>query len=112
MNGNGINKWLSAALVPMVCLVSIGYFSYHALRGQNGLIVWWQLNRQTEDLSARLVQARAERKDLQRHVNLLGQQADVAGQVVQVQIDPDMLDERVRHILNWSDPRELTILLR
>lgn len=112
MNGSGINKWLSAALVPLVCLVSIGYFSYHALRGQNGLIVWWQLNRQAEDLRVRLVQARAEREDLQRHVDLLGQQADVTDQVMQVQIDPDMLDERVRYILNWSDPREVTILLR
>ena len=45
---------------------------------------------------------KAERANWERRVSLLKSES----------IDPDMLDERARVLLNYADPRELTLRLK
>jgi cell division protein FtsB len=53
-------------------------------------------------LTNELAALRAERANWERRVALLQSQS----------IDADMLDERARALLNYTDPRELTLQLK
>jgi cell division protein FtsB len=52
--------------------------------------------------NSRLDALKAERATWERRVSLLRPES----------IDPDMLDERARVLLNYADPRELTLRLK
>jgi cell division protein FtsB len=60
------------------------------------------LDQQIAQLSGELAGLKAERGTWERRVSLL--RAD--------SIDPDMLDERARVLLNYADPRELTLRVK
>jgi cell division protein FtsB len=60
------------------------------------------LDQQIAQLSGELAGLKAERGTWERRVLLL--RAD--------SIDPDMLDERARVLLNYADPRELTLRVK
>jgi cell division protein FtsB len=53
-------------------------------------------------LSALCLYTRAERVELERKVSLLRPD----------NLDPDMLDERARAMLNYLHPRDLTLMLK
>jgi cell division protein FtsB len=53
-------------------------------------------------LSGELAELKVERVAWEQRVNLLKSES----------IDPDMLDERARLVLNYLDPRELTLMLK
>ena len=60
------------------------------------------LDQQIAQLSGELAGLKAERGTWERRVSLL--RAD--------SIDPDMLDERARVLLNYADPRDLTLRVK
>jgi cell division protein FtsB len=78
----------------------IGYFGVNAYTGNRGLRAQQDLDYAHAELSRELKQLQAERAYWQRRVALLQSES----------IDPDMLDERTRAILNYLDPRELTLI--
>lgn len=90
-----IGLYLGAALL-------IGYFGVNAYTGAHGLKAKQDLVQQISELGAELDRLKLERAEWQHRVSLLR-----AGSV-----DPDMLDERARVMLDYVDPRELTMLLR
>ncbi|MGZ3350845.1 MAG: FtsB family cell division protein [Xanthobacteraceae bacterium] len=85
----------------MAALV-IGYFGVNAYSGNRGLRAKQDLDQQIAQLSGELAGLRAERGTWERRVSLLRPDS----------IDPDMLDERARALLNYADPRELTLRLK
>ncbi|MGZ3281577.1 MAG: FtsB family cell division protein [Xanthobacteraceae bacterium] len=89
------------ALYTMAALV-IGYFGVNAYSGNRGLRAKQDLDQQIAQLSGELAGLRAERGTWERRVSLLRPDS----------IDPDMLDERARALLNYADPRELTLRLK
>ena len=89
------------ALYTMAAAV-IGYFGVNAYSGNRGLRAKQDLDQQIAELSAELDALKAERAMWERHVSLLKPES----------IDPDMLDERARVLLNYADPRELTLRLK
>jgi cell division protein FtsB len=89
------------ALYTVAALV-IGYFGVNAYSGNRGLRAKQDLDQQIAELSAELDALKAERAMWERHVSLLKPDS----------IDPDMLDERARVLLNYADPRELTLRLK
>jgi cell division protein FtsB len=83
------------------CALVIGYFGVNAYTGNHGLRAQQDLDRQFAMLSTELEQLHAERAQWQHRVKLLKSDS----------IDPDMLDERARAVLNYMDPRDLTLML-
>jgi cell division protein FtsB len=79
----------------------IGYFGMHAFSGNHGLRAQQRIEVELTQLDAELSQLRREREEWEHRVSLL--KSD--------RIDPDMLDERARALLDYADPRDATLLL-
>jgi cell division protein FtsB len=88
------------ALYSIAALV-IGYFGVNAYSGSRGLRAKQDLDQQITQLTQELSALRAERANWEHRVSLLKPES----------IDPDMLDERARALLNYADPRDLTLRL-
>jgi cell division protein FtsB len=85
--------------LPVICFALLGYLGYHAFVGERGLVTHWQLKEETARLERELAEAKARRAHIEHRVGLLGER-----------LDPDLLDERVREVLNFARPEELTIM--
>jgi cell division protein FtsB len=89
------------ALYALAALLT-GYFGVNAYNGDRGLKAKEDIDRQMADLTGELDRLHAEHRQWERRIALL-KSADV---------DPDMLDERARALLNYVDPHDLTLILR
>lgn len=85
---------------PVLAISVFGYFAYHSVQGDRGLIAWVQLGQQVEIAQATLEKVSRERSELEHRARLLRPD----------NLDPDMLDERARQVLNLAGPDELVIL--
>jgi cell division protein FtsB len=77
----------------------IGYFFVNAYSGQHGLRAKEDLAVQMTALSAELTHLKAERADWERRAALRRSDS----------LDPDMLDERARAMLDYVHPRDLVL---
>jgi cell division protein FtsB len=93
---------LNALALYTIAALVIGYFGVNAYSGNHGLRARQDLDQQIAQLSDELGSLKAERAIWERRVVLLRPES----------IDPDMLDERARVLLNYADPRELTLRLK
>jgi len=84
------------------CALVIGYFGVNAYTGNHGLRAQQDLDQQFAMLNDELGRLKEERAGWQRRVKLLQSSS----------IDPDTLDERSRAVLNYLDPRDLTLMLK
>ena len=94
--------FLSTLGLYVGCALVIGYFGVNAYTGNHGLRAQQDLDQQFAMLNDELGRLKQERSEWQRRVNLLRSNS----------IDPDMLDERARAMLNYMDPRDLTLMLK
>ena len=85
---------------PVLAISLFGYFAYHSVQGDRGLIAWLQLGQQVEIAQAVLEKVSRDRSALEHRARLLRPD----------NLDPDMLDERARQVLSLSHPDELVIL--
>ena len=97
-----IRTIVNALALYTIAALLIGYFGINAYTGNRGLRAKQDLDQQIAELSSELAGLGAERVNWERRVSLLQPES----------IDPDMLDERARALLNYVDPRELTLQLR
>src|SRR4030095_11576480 len=79
-------------LAPIIFATVFGYFGYHLVNGDRGLLAMAQVQREVLIAKQNLAEAEATRKIWERRVAALRNQS----------IDPDMLDERARVLLNFS----------
>lgn len=86
---------------PALAVCVSGYFGYHVFHGERGMTAWVALQSQIDEAHAVLDGVRAERRALERRVALLKSDS----------LDPDMLDERARRMLDYGKPGEIVILL-
>jgi cell division protein FtsB len=93
---------LTALALYTIAALVIGYFGVNAHTGNHGLRAKQDLDQQIAQLSEELGTLKAERTVWERRVALLKPES----------IDPDMLDERARTLLNYADPRDLTLRLK
>jgi cell division protein FtsB len=96
-----IRTALSTLALYSIAAMVIGYFGVNAYTGNHGLRAKQDLDQQIEHLGAELAAVKNERSVWQRRVSLLKPES----------IETDMLDERARALLNYADPRELTLRL-
>ena len=78
-----------------------GYFVYHAVQGDRGILAWMQINQQIKAAQAELTKTDDEREAMEQRVALLSNSS----------LDLDMLEERARIMLNFSHPDDLVIFL-
>ncbi len=88
-------------LLPLCCLLIMGYFAYHAVEGDYGLFALGKLKDRVAALDKDLKQARVERQQLENHVALMRPES----------LDRDMIDERAREALNMADAKDIVIFL-
>jgi cell division protein FtsB len=89
------------ALYVMAALL-IGYFGINAYNGNHGLKARQDIDRQIATLSQDLTRLQSERSQWERRLALL--RSD--------NIDPDMLDERARALLDDVDANDLIMMIK
>jgi cell division protein FtsB len=92
---------LTALGLYAFAVLFIGYFAVNAFTGDHGLRAQQDLDQQMAEMKAELARLKGERATWERRVVLL--RSD--------RLDPDMLEERVRALLDSVDPRDVTLLL-
>jgi len=98
--GRFIRRQIQDLLGPLVGLTLTGYFAYHLIEGDRGLLAWVRLNQEIRQAKEEAASVHAEREADEHRVSLLRPQ----------HIDPDLLDERARAALNLAAPGEIVIL--
>ncbi len=81
-----------------VCVM--GYFGYNVIIGDHGLLSRWRLADEVSRLETKLTKIREKKSQLEHKVSLVRPES----------LDPDMLDERARAILNLAHPNDITIM--
>jgi cell division protein FtsB len=94
-----LRSFLAALGLYSVAALLIGYFGINAYTGNRGLRAKQDLDRQIAELTVELSKLKTERTVWERRVSLL--RSD--------NLDPDMLDERARALLDYADPNDLTL---
>src|ERR1700742_4161973 len=96
-----IRAFFTALGLYVLAGLLIGYFAVNAYTGNRGLRARQDLDAQIAAITSQIEEAKAERVQWERRVGLL--KAD--------SIDPDMLDERARALLDDADPRDLVLMV-
>ena len=99
---NRFRAVLNTLALYAIAAALIGYFGVNAYDGNYGLRAKQDLDQQIAELTQELTALKTEHATWERRVTLLRPQS----------IDPDLLDERARTLLNYADPRDLTLRLK
>ncbi|MBX2806684.1 MAG: septum formation initiator family protein [Hyphomicrobiales bacterium] len=89
------------AILLALCLALIGYFSYHAVKGDYGL------DRRTA-LTAKIALLEAELADLKDR--RMRYEHDVSLMTARVENETDLLDEQARNLLSYVHPDDIVVL--
>ena len=95
------NRNTGKLIVPVISVLFLAYFGFHAYHGEFGIYSKYQLEARAAELNAELAGIRAARLQMERRVQLLHDGT----------LEKDMLDEQARRALNLSHADEITIML-
>ncbi|HCP00799.1 MAG: septum formation initiator [Alphaproteobacteria bacterium] len=84
----------------MIGALLLAYFSYHMVQGDHGLLSLLQLRTKVEQANKLHVSLEVQRNQIETRVALLRPD----------NLDPDMLEERARVMLNFAHPNEIVIV--
>jgi len=93
---------LRAVGLYLMAALLIGYFGVNAFTGNHGLKAKQDLDLQIAELTRERDRLKADRAQWDRRVALLRSAS----------LDPDMLDERARGLLEYVHPNDITLLRR
>ncbi|MGV2976032.1 septum formation initiator family protein [Roseibium alexandrii] len=93
-------SFLRRLITPVLAIAALGYFGFHAMNGELGVVGRAMIELQVAELEGELQLLVAERRELAARVSLLRPES----------LDPDMLDERARLYLNLVHSDELVVL--
>jgi cell division protein FtsB len=85
---------------PFLGLTAVVYFGYHTVQGDRGLFAWWRVKQDVHQAEQLLGTVQAERDRLEHRVQQLRPD----------HLDPDMLEERARIMLNMGRDDEVIVL--
>ena len=95
-----LSRRIRRVLASVFGVFAMFYFVFHIFHGERGLLVLVKLRQQLVTTENTAKAMASERKHLENKVKLLHPES----------LDPDMLDERARLMLNFGYPDELIIL--
>ncbi|NTU76429.1 MAG: septum formation initiator family protein [Alphaproteobacteria bacterium] len=95
-----LNKKLQKTLWSVVGACIVGYFVYHTVQGDRGWFAMLHMEREVKTAQATLEKLQKDRQELQHRTQLLHANS----------LDPDLLEEKSRELLNYSKPNEIVIL--
>ena len=87
-------------IFPILGLGALAYLGYHFFEGERGLKASWSVEQRLAKAEAERRELKAERQRLEGRVGLLREGT----------LDRDMLDERLRQMLNLVQPNDIVIL--
>ncbi|MDA1090930.1 MAG: septum formation initiator family protein [Proteobacteria bacterium] len=85
---------------PVLGVCAVGYFTFHVVQGDRGLLAWWQIKQRVAIAKKSLQVSQSQRETMERRVRLLEPGT----------LDPDMLEERARLMLNYGHADDIVIL--
>ncbi len=97
-----LRSFLTALGLYVTAALLIGYFGVNAFSGNHGLKAKQDIDQQIAMLSTELSRLQIERAQWERRIALLKTS----------RLDPDMLDERARALLDYVHPNDLTLMLK
>jgi cell division protein FtsB len=92
---------LNALALYALAALLIGYFGINAYNGDRGIKAKEDIDRQMAALTTELDRLKGEQAEWERRIALL--KSD--------NLDPDMLDEQARLLLDYADPHDSTLML-
>ncbi len=95
-----IRRRSGQTMMPLLLVAAAAYFGYHFFAGERGLNAWWSVNHRLELAKAEHESLRLEREKLEMRVSLMREDT----------LDRDLLDERLRRMLNLVQPDDVVIL--
>lgn len=93
-------RWVQQTLWSMVGVVVVGYFLYHTIQGDRGWFAMLRMQHEVSVAEGTLAKLQKDREELQHRTELLRND----------NMDPDLLEEKSRELLNYSKPNEIVIL--
>ncbi|CAM3303555.1 MULTISPECIES: septum formation initiator family protein [Thalassospira] len=90
---------LKQAVAPVIAFTVMAYFIFHSVEGERGLLNYWSMQDRVSQITQVLEETTERRKLLEQHV--LSLRAS--------HLDPDLLDERARAMLNAAHPDDVII---
>jgi cell division protein FtsB len=87
---------------PTLAVLVLAYMTYHIVHGDRGLVAWKDSRERIAIVQAELSAVEKERQALALKARLLHPDS----------VDPDMLDEWARRLLNYGHPDDLVIMLK
>ncbi len=100
LNTRNLQRLSQKAMAPFLALSVVGYFVYHSIQGDRGVLAWVQLQE-------RLVKAQGELKDITQIRQELEEKVTA---LRPESINRDLLDQQVRLQLGYTRPDEVVIL--
>lgn len=95
-----MQRILQAMALYAFAAAAIAYFGFHAYHGDHGIRAKQALIAEVGDLTSTLQTLQRERAGVERMVRLMSSEA----------LDPDLLDQRAREVLNFADPKDLVFI--
>lgn len=89
-------------IAPLLGSLALVYLAYYGVQGDGGLLAWIQRGQDVAEAKQQLQVERGRRDALAHRVALLRPES----------LDLDLLDERVRAVLNLVQPGELILMER
>ena len=87
-------------VIPVLGLGALAYLGYHFFEGERGMKASWSVEQRLAKAAVEQKRLTAERQQLESRVALLREGT----------LDRDMLDERLRQMLNLVQPNDIVIL--
>jgi len=95
-----LRRSLRQIAVPLIGASLLGYFGYHAIQGDRGLMAWLTLKQQLRQADAQLASLQSEQLSLANRVQRMSPAS----------LDADLLDEQTRLMLNYARDDEVVIM--
>lgn len=96
-----IRRRAPSLIGPFLGACAVVYFAYHTVQGDRGLLAWWRLRHEISEAQTTLDRVQGQRDAMERRAGLLRPDS----------LDPDMLEERARVMLDAGRDDEVVVLL-
>ena len=97
-----LRRRLRHVVGPLIGFGAVAYFSYHTVEGDRGVLAYVRLHNEILEAEMQLAKVASDREEMEHRVLLLRPD----------HLDPDMLEERARIMLNMGRDGEVVVFDR